>query len=78
MERKWDGKCGTYPLVCQVGDAAGAVDGEGFFAWVGVGRLQGEGCSWGRGKEVAFAGQGHEAFVLIEHDPTVAASADFV
>jgi len=66
----------AYPLVGEVGDAAGAVDGEGFFARVGVRRLEGEGCAWGGGEEDAFAGEEHEAFVLVEHDPAVAASAE--
>lgn len=54
------------------------MDGEGFSARVGVGRLEGEGCAWGGGEEDAFAGEEHEAFVLVEHDPAIAPSADSV
>ena len=59
----------SYSLVCDDGFAVGAFDGEGFFARVGVWRLEGKGCArWGC-EEDFFAGETDEVLGTFEHDP---------
>ena len=67
-----EGRVWAHSLICDDCFPVAAFHGEGLFAWVGIWRLEGEGCPIGRGEENFFSREGNKVLgAAVEHYPAV-------